>query len=120
MKLINTLNSYNICTGTLYVGSHTVKTVSHIYNMGLFGCIFNYCIAVSKTCRQHNINCRSYRNNIHINMTSGKIIGLCMNHAMFYLYRCSKCLKALDMQIYRSASYIAASRKSNFCVAKFS
>ena len=60
VKLVNALNTDNICTGTLNVGSHRVEEVSHVNNMWLFCRILNYSIAFCQNRCKHNVDCSTY------------------------------------------------------------
>ena len=87
MQFLNALNSDNICTGALDIGTHTVKEIGNVNYMRLLSCILNSRSSLCQACCKHNVNSGSNRYNIHIYVPADKLLCLCTYHAMLYFNR---------------------------------
>ena len=109
-----------VCSCTLNIGSHTVKEVCHIYDMGLLGSILKDRLSLCHSSSHHDIDGRSHRNHIQINMTCHQINGMGDHCSALNLYICSQRPEALNMLVNGAASDIAASGKRNLSALVFS
>ena len=120
MKLLDTLNSYDIRTCTLDICTHAVQKIGNIDHMRLLSGILYYRASFSKRCCKHNVDCRANRLHIKVYMASHKPVRRCRNHSVCCIYLSPHRLKAVDMLVYRSCSDITASRKRDMCILVFS
>ena len=89
MKFLNTLDTDNISSRTLDVGSHTVQEVRNVYNMRLSRCILDRSTARCHRSCHHNVDRRTYRYNIKENMASMKVLCLCNDRTMKDVHICT-------------------------------
>ena len=85
----------DVSTCALDIGSHTVKEVGQVYDMGLFGCIFYSSLAGCHAGCHHDVYRSSYGNLIHKDMVAGKVLCVSDDGTVLYLYSSAESFKSL-------------------------
>ena len=116
MKLFYSNYPYYISTGSLYVSTHTIEEVSHIYHMRLLSHIFHYGLTLCKGSSKHGIDSSTYTGHIKVDMITGQFISSYSYKAVFNVNFCTKSFKTFDMLVYRTAAYITATGKGNLSI----
>ena len=113
VEFLNSLDPDNISTCALDICTHTVKEVGHINNVGFLGSVLENCLTLSQTSCHHNIDGRTYADNIEINMTSNKLISVSLDDTVLNVDICTKSLESLDVLVHRTKSYATSSGRNN-------
>ena len=111
MKLPNTPDPDYIRTGALNIRAHAVQKVSHVYYMGLFRHILENRLAFGHRRRHHDIDGRSDRNHIQIDMARHKIDRVSHHSSAHDGNIRTQCAESLQMLVDGPASNGAAARK---------
>ena len=87
--------------------------------MRFLGSILNNGTTLCHAGCKHNIDRRTDRNNIQINMVTDQRIGKGIDHTILDVDRGSQCTESLQMLVDRTASDIASARKGYLCLFIF-
>ena len=120
MKLRHAFDPDHIRSCTLDIGAHAVKHIGHINHMRLLRRILQDRIPLGKGRCQHNIDGRTDRNHVKINMTAAKMIRIHNYHAMVDLRSCTKTTEALQVLVNRTASDVTAAGQRDLRLFIFS
>ena len=112
MKLLNALDTDDISTCALYIGSHTVEEVGNINDVRFLSRVLDDGLTLCHSSCHHDVDGGSYADNIEVDVTSDKLISFGINDVLNVDLSTKRC-KSLDMLVNRTKPDMASAGKCN-------
>ena len=117
VELLHAVDAEGVRAGALDVGAHFIEEVRHVDDVRFLRGIFDDCAAFGENRRQHHVDRRAHRHDVHVNIRRVEMIGVHFDAAVFDDHVGAEGFKAFDVLVNRAVADVAAAGQRDNRVA---